>query len=624
MSLSFPLLPRRLSRSTLAFALSLVATAVRGQRPATLDFDSATVRHLLDDALGAARAAPSIERSALFAAIGRLQVESRDFGAAERTLALPSSASPNAAAPNEVLRELGQPEWFGMLDRASLARQLVCALREVRRPAEALSVVRRMPASPDAQWLLAHLAVLTMRSATERDSATKLARWHADRADEALAIAREVRLPEARLDALIGIMDATPDTGAGARMLRDVYDEARRIRLADRDRRASRYALLARHAYRARRGEDVPALFDQLSDREDLLVVLAAALGPHGDAAFARRITPIVEDAARTIRDSVARAAYVAQIPGARRDARAQDERDVRAESDSALAHSDYPEDVANRALTRRDFAEVRRQAQRVPLADGGSRRAELWANLAWEEYGASRDTAIVYLGLGRDALEDAAARTQVDSAARDDAAAHIARNYFWLGDADDGMAILDLIRDPALAAGPLREWGGSSFGRASTDSSRAFAQRLRDRRVRDAALARLVEIDLVSARPAWAVALADSIATPGARVTAGLAVSNMLKQHGDTAAARKRLVALLEPQSADGDRSDTIVGILVSLHAWRDAATWANASVASPVERARRLLMLARVLNRAVQSTLRGPYYMIRGNGPDGCLDEF
>jgi hypothetical protein len=601
----------------------------------SLGFDSLDIRRLLTDAVAAVREGPAAQRSSLLASVGRIQVEASDFEGAERTVALSDDA-----APADVLRQLGQPGWFAMFDRASVARRLVCSLRAAGRPDDALSAVRRMPAGPLREWLLAHEAVMTMQPAGRSDSAVRRARSDTTRARTAHDVIREIVLPEARLDALIMLMESVADTGAVASMLRDAYKEARSIRLTDRDRQASRDARLVREALRIGRRDDALALFAGLSDLEDLSFVLHTAAQPPEDDRLVRAIAPRVVAAGRAIADSAARAAYLGEIhaslehgggravadrfvPEARVDSARTRADSARTARDDARLAATYPEDAATHALERGNYAEVRRQVERIPLGKTGARRAAMWSELAWLGYSTTPDSAKMFLGLGRASLRRAGVLTTADSIEYDRAADEIATRYFWFGDVEHGIEMANAMLYPDAAASTFTNWGASTFPRPSVDSLRAYVDRASDRRVRDAALARFVAIELVPVDVNRARALADSIATPESRAAAHLAVANALRRQRDTSATRRAFTELLSDSGLTRDAlGRDVLPALISFRAWRDAETWAH-SAGDPAERARRLVAVAQALTVEMLTKTRG-YYVLVGNGPDACLDVF
>jgi len=626
------------ARVVLIAAVTGIAGAQQPRSPSTPGFDSLEVRRLIDEAIVSAGKAKSADRPSLFAAAARVQIASGDFTGAERTVALSWDAW-----PSDVLRQLDLPEWFAMLDHADAARRLVCALHEAKRPDDALSVIRRLPKGPQRDWLLAHEAQVLIGAARVRDSVTFATKFVVERGRAALAIARGVELPEARLDALLGVMNLAPDTGEGASILRDAYAAARRIRLGDADRQASRNALLAEQAFRARRAGDVEALFEKLTDAQDLEYVLGVATDRHGSGIIARRIAPRVIEAGRRIIDSAARASYLggvherlrqslgdepadALVPEARID-KSRVRRPGFNPRDSALAASTLPEDVARRALDRGDYAEVRRQVERIALgtARGSTRRAQLWSNLSWGIYVIAVDTAKEYARLGREALRRSRNITPADSAEYDEAAASIADRQLWFGDAAGAVETLNLIRDPGRAAAALHDWGASTLLHVTEDSARMYADRLSDPRVRDALLARVVQ-QFVGTNLRWARALADSIVTPRPRLAARFIVAHATLQQRDTAGARRALAALLaDSRAEDGGTQTSILNDLVGAKGWREAESWAEAATTDARETARRLIAVAASLGRELQIQRNGPYYNLRlGNGPDACLDTF
>jgi hypothetical protein len=615
-------------------ALALLAALPLGaQAPAPPLYDSLVVRALLGEALVQAQRVSGPARSPLLSAIGRTQVTTRDFKGAARTLALVGD-EPLAG----VRRALGESATFAGLDRAGLARRLSCALYEDNRPGDALATVRAMRASVEREWELAHIVALTARGARSPylkpppPAVEPQARWRA-----ALVLAEEIRLPEARLDALIAVTDVIPDTGAGAPFLEQAYVAARRITLADQDRQRSRDALLAIVALELRKRDDARMLFARLSDGDDLQRVIRAATVMPDSARTVRELAPRVIRAGRAIRDSAARDVYLVRLWEVlkRTNGRAfadsslheatwsaEHPRDLRATVDSATAADTSAVARAKRALAKLDYAEIRRQVARVPLRD----RAELWADLAWEIYTGQRDTARVYMREARAALV-AAPR---DPAVFDERASSIAGLQFRLGSDDEGLATLNLVRNPDAARYTVSEWGKSTMSSLNAAKLRAYADRVTNPVLRDAVLARVVNGYLVgyNARRAdilWGAALAESIATPDYRTSALRDVAADALRRGDATEARQRFVALLRATSDSSQQAEpiyrTLVGSVIAAGAGRDAIAWAR-EPASAATRAMRLRQVAEEIQRAIdQQQGKGMWF---SNGPDWCRDEF
>jgi len=587
---------------------------------------------LLDDAGVEAMKASLRERAALLTAIGRTQVDSRDFVGAERTLGLLRAED----SPGGALRESGEPEWFAMLSRANLATRLICEFRTGGHPDAALATVRRLPAGEQREWLLAHEAVMTLRS-TRADTTVPatplLDRWRAAR-----AIVREITLADVRLDALLQIAEAAQDTGGGQAVLRDAYMDARTIRIRDADRQASRNAMLAVVALRLSRESDVTALFERLTRADDIQYVFSAAAQRPRFNRLARALAPRAIGAAEQLQDTAARTVYLATVHESLRQVVGETEADrlvpqmsnVRrasspADRDSAKAHSIYPQDRAVAALYRGDFAEVRRQAEGVPLSRTGAERAMVWQTLAWLEYMSSMDTARVYLRLATEALRRGGAGSARDSTDYDSAIYAIARNDFWFGDVLEGIALLDAAFRPADVAGAVLEWGASTSRRPPLDSSRAAIAQVGNSALRDALLARFVEIELVPENIARARIVADSIDSIESRARAGLAVAAGLQRMHRDEEARSLLVALLARESlVDAQLRSRVIAALIAAAGSRDAESWARGPAPTAADKARRLLAVATAMNHAIQAAARGPFYNLSGNGPDACLDLF
>lgn len=598
-----------------------------------LPFDSSTVRSLLADAFASALEAPPGERGALVTAVGRLQVQARDFARAERTVTHVENA-----APSDDARAFGVHPTVAFFDRAGLLTRLVCGLRDAKRSDDAVAVVRRMPAGAAREWELAHIASLTARSPlSATDSAARRRGETPEAWRAALALAREVVLPEARLDALLSVASEASDSTTREDVARAAYADARRIRLASSDRQSSRNAMLASLALDLRRSDDVRSLFAALIDADDLNDVVIRVATSSSDTRLLRELAPRAIAAGLAIHDSAARLAFLSPLRASLVRAAGIATADTllparfvetpraggRAARDSAIMTSMDPRDVAQRALDHRDFAGVRRAVERLPVVDESAKRASLWSDLAWSEYISSRDTARAYLALAHEAL----VHSHADSATLDGVAARIADRQFWIADHDGGVATLNLVRDPNAAAWPVRDWGASTLAGLTADRLRAYADQIRDPRVRDAVLLRVITGYLAirgatDAQATRARDLADSIATPALHLRARVAVTDLMLQRRDTVNARAMLTTLLSyPGLMEDEESRVIISRLAVNGGASELQAWAHA--AAPGLRARRLIAVAEAFQRGIDARA-GNLWVRLSNGPDACLDVF
>ncbi|HEY2067196.1 MAG TPA: hypothetical protein VGG84_14680 [Gemmatimonadaceae bacterium] len=615
----------------IALAPSGRAVGAQARVAPPLPYDSTTVRALLDEATESARRAPDADRGPLLSAIGRTRILARDFAGAARLV------SPAAdEQPDRVLRELGSPEMFAGLERATLARRLSCALREARRPEEALAAVRALPRGAERDWELAHAAVLVASGVKGGVGSAAAARW-----DAGLALVREVALPDARLDAYLRIAQLLPDTGAGRSVLERIYRDARAVRLLDVDRQRSRNAMLAEVALRLDHLEDARTFAATLTDLADVGYVLGAAATHRQARSVVRELAPRAVARGRSIEDNAARAVYLRgvwqtlQRSGGRlyadsllpdQTAAAERADDLRRQLDSATAVDSSPGTLARAALRRGDFAETRRQISRLTLSDHRAVRAELLSELAWNTYQSDRDTAGLFLREARAALV-AAPR---DSAAFDDVARGIADRQFWLGDHAEGLRTLTLVRDSTSVAYVVSQWGTSTFKPPSATDFRGYAEQVKPGFLRDAILLRTVRRHVearaaTGAQVAAARALADSIGTPAVRSQAQRVVANDALTRGDTTEARRRLGELLRAGRSI-EREPMGRGLLADLvraGGWSEADAWSHEPDV-PLARARRLMELAEVAQRQLDAKSGADRLRGWSNGPDWCLDEF
>jgi hypothetical protein len=629
------------TRAAIGFLLSFLVTVRVHAQPAAParapQYDTQTVRALLNEALARGQYVSAAERSSLLAAIGRSQVAARDYADAGRTLALIDDDE----SPAQVLRDLGETDEYAGLERATLARRLTCAWFEAAQSDSALAAVWAMPPSVRREWELAHVALVTARGGRNPlhthtgPPSDPPVNWR-----RALELANRITLADARLDALLGIASVIPDTGTGRPLLVQAYDAARAITLGDPDRQRSRDAMLAVFALRLDRPDDARALFARLSNRDDMKYVLASASTRLRAAVLVREWSPGVILAGRAIRDSAARSVYLTglwtalQQSGGRAfadsllpesTASAEHPRNLRAIMDSATTADTSPATLAKRAFAPGDYAGVRAAVARVPLDDRLALRADVWLNLAWDIYPVRTDTALAYLLEAGTALL-AAPR---DSGAFDQRARAIAYRQFWLGADAEGITTLNLVRDPRSASYEVSQWGSSTLSHFTATDLRGYADRIRNPVLRDMALAHIVVARLVGSNVSasnvrWGRALADSIQTPELRQQAQGAVAHELARRGDSTEARRRLLALLR-DAERGHAPDPVVhdllGELVGAGGLREALGWARTPSAQAT-RARRLLWIANELTGLIDT--RENRSMSFSNGTDWCRDGF
>jgi hypothetical protein len=616
---------------TPAMAQLAPATTVTQATSTGQPFDSLLVRRLLLEAVAAAREASQPVQGALLVAVGRAQIEMRDFAGAERTLAMGAQGS-----PDRVSSAMGNPAWFGMLDRSGLARSLTCTLREEGQPEDALAVVRRMPPGAGREWELAHAAALTAGVSGWVPNPAAAGRGDlAQRRRDALAIARELSLPEARLDALVAIVRAALDSVPDVGLATQAYAEARQVRLVDADRQQQRNAMLASLAFLLGRHADGHALFSGLEHPQDIQYVVSVAATDSATHGVVGALAPGAVAAARRIVDPAARRVFESHlhamltrageqaIANGLLPAREQDDDSGagwRATRDSTRAASDHPRDAAERALDSLAFAEVRRHVSRLPSRDPNAERAQLLSDLAWRAFGAYRDTARAYLRSAHGELLAAGA----DSAVFDARAQSIAYRQFWLAEHDAGLATLNLIRDPSVGASVAEHAvGASSFSKLGAADVRRLADGVRDPRVRDALLVRLATGYLLAQHASgehvrWARALIDSIPSAQHRASVRLAVAANALQRRDSATARAEYRAVL-----DGAGSPRMLAGLIQAGGWQDLVQWSRAADV-PAVRAQRLTVAATALHGQLMRMQGRSSGFVFWSGPHWCRDVF
>jgi hypothetical protein len=616
--------------AAIALASSQVAVAQQTSPPQQPPLDSATVRELVAEAQRTADSAPATERDALLVIVGSLQAELGDFAASGRTLArLVESQRAPSTPRGDTLAAWTLPGY---------ARNLACHLHDHHRPADALAALRLLDAGEGKEWQLAREAAYLARPARWLGDTTLTPADELARRRQALELARELRHPQARLDALLAVMESTPDSGASGALRREAYEEARRVRLDDPDLRSARNAILAAEAVRLGRADDAFELYAGLTDRRDVLHVIVAA-SESADSALLRRLAPRAIAAVREVRDAQARRQFSDAVrtllrragavsllaklsPAPEQEPDASEpplETDEPGHADTSSAAD--PIEAAKAAVSRGDFSQVMREVERLPDRDPYARRALFWYELSRHVRSFSADTSKVYLRRGREALE----RSRADSAAWDFSAWRLAQEQLMLAEHVEGVRTLNLIRSTLWGELAVDDWNGP------TALLRRYADQVRAPHVRDAVLLRIVTRQLSGANAtmadaAYARALADSIATPAHRAEARFALARRAAQRGDTAGARREVAELLADSAVARALHEKRDGFelrrfMLSIGEWRQLEAWALAPTA-PAERVRRLIGLARYLHGASEAQ-RGRW-MVISNGPDYCRDVF
>jgi hypothetical protein len=203
-----------------------------------------------------------------------------------------------------------------------------------------------------------------------------------------------------------------------------------------------------------------------------------------------------------------------------------------------------------------------------------------------------------------------------------------IASRQFWIGADDEGLTTLNLIRDPNVASGAVYDWGASTASSMTADRLRSYADRVRDSRVRDLVLLRVITgylavRDADAAQLERARRLADSIALPPVAIKARLAVAAIFVQRGDSARVRAVLGSLLvESALSDGDAGTSVVRPLAMYGGLDEVTTWAR--VSAPALRSRRLVLVADALRSSLDARRHWSPLDGLGNGPDSCRDRF
>jgi hypothetical protein len=609
--------------------LMLAARVSVAQRPATiiptmkpgppLRFDSTHIRKLLDDAFAAAAAAPRSERATLLNALGSVALRMGDFARVEQVLALDVTA--NAI---DVSHALGQAATFTWLDRSTLATRFVCGLHAAGRRDEALAAVHRMQPGPEREWQLARFAA---NVASSRDS---ISLEDPLRYDRALAIAREIQLRDARLDAMISIAMSAADSSREAIALA-AFDDARRIRLDDADRQSDRTALLVGIAGRLRRTDDARILFATLDVPDDLLEAVSELGRQHARVELLRELAPRAIGAAASIRDSAARTSVLATLherlkraigPAADGLFPADVVRSPRRiDPDSAEMRSTVLEDVARRALEHGTARSAETAIDGLPSRDSTAVRASLLSDLAWSVYPGNLDAGRQYLVRARDALMASGARPEQF----DRIAVEIADRQFYLGDEMQAVETMNAMHFPSVAAQAAGDLGHSTVSHSDEATLRTLIARLKAPETQDAIRQRLVTIltnlgDTSTLRRVRA--LADSLGSPAARASARIALTNRYLALGDSADAHRDALLLLVDSVANAhDAGRSLMPQLIALGEADRLEAWAHD--AAPAERVRRLIAVAEVYFGQVRAKVNWvdiPAYV----GSTGCSMSF
>ena len=512
--------------------------------------------------------------------------------------------------------------------RREVQTDLACRLSQPRRIDDAVAFVSSLPPS-DRDWARAHLAsqaarapMLPQRQRPDTVDTRALAR-------RALRIARDVRSPHARVDALISIgytqLWQHDSSGAVATFrqanatLRGVRDSdvvtTRREMIGVGLRSAGHIResiVILRTLPTSRRLRTAWGIGEWHVRREPLLRTELRALVPLlasvvDTTARAEHATHLAESL-RAVGDSAAAGLVVARYP---------------------------PNDTAAAPATAADVVEsLARDGDIVGAFDAVARisdpaRVGFQARAYLDMADAMRSPNLDTIRLVLSRASSIARASSLGDTLRSRLLVKIASTQLTRGFHDDGLSTVSAIPVPVAAAEALLNVGRSAslaersrvIDRAPSAEVRTLATAWLAQRIVSGRMQTTVPDDV-----AWAIAVADSFPAGEAREQTQIAVALHALARKDTVAARARLLPLLAthdvnraPDLYEHDGSDGLPALLVRLGATDDVLRWAR-SLPDPSARAAALLAIGHAIIRRTGAT--GPFGL--GNGPDMCREVF
>ena len=520
--------------------------------------------------------------------------------------------------------------------RGEVRTSVMCRYLEGRRIDDAHRFAQDAPPG-DRDWALAHLASQLASPPFRRDTTRRDTVDIAALTRRALDVAREVRLPQARTDALLSIARKQmyrKDTAGAVRSLLAARATLSDVR--DAEYVTSRRVLIFSELGAAGRVDEALAAFRSLPPDRRLETVWYIrhwpSLGRERARDELRERASLLSD----VRDPNARAYWADGIA-----------RGLREIGDSALADSlvaRYPD--VDATTGRASSTPHRRGVPRTAVEEADSLaragaidralsavagmpdpervgyRARAYLALLGAMPPSRSDTAHLTLQLALAEARDAS----LSERHRDDLFDHVAHSQLSLG-VDSWVETLGRVRDVGVAERMLRRAAPSRSAR----ERRTLYARVSNSAARDLATAALIESVVQNPKVtdddlAWSAAVADSLSLPLARETAQIAFMFRSLRAGDTAAARSRLLPLLATHDTERPvtahrpfHADDLLIQIVRVGGIDDALRWAR-SLPDPAARAAALLALGdSMLFWLDRSDLHSRLYPY-----DGCRDQF
>lgn len=510
---------------------------------------------------------------------------------------------------------------------ATQFRELSCQLIEARRWDDAVNASTELLEPTGAAWALGHIAQQLVDAPRALAPATASADDTVALRKRAIALARSISLPDARVDALLAVAYVVEESRLSADSATAFWlyrDAAAAVgRIGNVDRRGTRSTMIAinlAHYDAAAATRMLP----HIQQRVDwwMLALSLAPTHPRDSAGVRLRARAIAEARKRMPPGAEYRQHILPQFVTALRkggDSAAANE--VEAElrrlpwafRPERAVRSEY--ERAINAAEIGDTAAATRAAARVRDTDRSGRRASVWNAMA-ANYNIAIDVRRAWLLRGR----NAALAASVDSATRDFLLGDVASSQFWAGLNDDALETLALVRSDEDRRSRFYNFGASTFSDLDGPRPvRALADRAPDRVLRDLVLGYLVSKWLTGHQAsdsdnAWGEALVDSIADPESKRRAGLAVAERALQRRDSTRARAILLRLANrmPEFTEG-----AAGLLVRAGGTAALLDWAR-SRETPEKRIAALLVAA----KAMDAERGRPRFF--SNGPDHCRHPF
>jgi len=519
--------------------------------------------------------------------------------------------------------------------RREVETEASCRLLETDRFDDAYRLVRRFP-DEDRDWALAHLASSLVRLPWARFSSIPAAADAAPLHDRALGIAREIRTPEARLDAFVSLaywLQYWEDTTRVAAALDDALASLHDVR--DRDLASSRLRRIIDVLGTAGRTDTALALLASLLPRDR--IAAAWDMGAWRDAQDQRVRTALLGLIPRvdSVTDRRVRLHMVSGIVYAfntSRDSETADSVGLRLTNDPTVGRQprrrhDVPLSVVERAarLAPTDLGGAIALVDTLddPLSYG--RRARAYARVLAAAPNAPAGAAAQLM---RRAREHALAR-RLSPRQLTLTLLQITENQIARGIVDDAAATLNEIRDREVALSAFGDAGGMRFKLPKADGQR-FLELLRDPELRAAVATRVIgpwieDRNTPEADLAWATNVADSLLRGRSSEPAQILVARAAFSRGDTAAARHRSVAVLRARDRDWTRwpthplGDELLILAVRAGGVGEALAWAR-SLPSPASQAAALLEIGDALDMVINMGKGKRFKAL----PDACRDQF